>query len=149
MFNNSLKLVPSKVSIKESLVSHLIYFSLSVSFLEIQAPHGHQVCVVDCCISMFWNSNWYRIVKRKSLSCVQLFTTPWTSPCPWNWPDQDTEVVSLSLLQGIFPTQGLNPGLPHCREILYCLSQVRYIICTYNMFLNELVNEQTNWKYKF
>ena len=148
MFNNSLKLVPSKVSIKESLVSHLIYFSLSVSFLEIQAPHGHQVCVVDCCISMFWNSNWYRIVKRKSLSCVQLFTTPWTSPCPWNWPDQNTEVVSLSLLQGIFPTQGLNPGLPHCREILYCLSQVRYI-CTYNMFLNELVNEQTNWKYKF
>ena len=149
MFNNSLKLVPSKVSIKESLVSHLIYFSLSVSFLEIQAPHRHQVCVVDCCISMFWNSYWYRIVKRKSLSCVQLFTTPWTSPCPWNWPEQNTEVVSLSLLQGIFPTQGLNPGLPHCREILYCLSQVRYIICTYNMFLNELVNEQTNWKYKF
>ena len=26
------------------------------------------------------------------------------------------------LLQGIFPTQGLNPGLPHCRRILYCLS---------------------------
>ena len=29
---------------------------------------------------------------------------------------------SLSLLQGIFPTQGLNPGLPHCRRILYHLS---------------------------
>jgi len=29
---------------------------------------------------------------------------------------------SLSLLQGIFPTQGLNPGLPHCRWILYQLS---------------------------
>ena len=29
---------------------------------------------------------------------------------------------SLSLLQGIFPTQGLNPGLPHCRRILYQLS---------------------------
>ena len=29
---------------------------------------------------------------------------------------------SLSLLQGIFPTQGLNPGLPHCRQILYQLS---------------------------
>ena len=28
----------------------------------------------------------------------------------------------LSLLQGIFPTQGLNPGLPHCRQILYQLS---------------------------
>ena len=29
---------------------------------------------------------------------------------------------SLSLLQGIFPTQGSNPGLPHCRWILYLLS---------------------------
>ena len=29
---------------------------------------------------------------------------------------------SLSLLQGIFPTKGSNPGLPHCREILYQLS---------------------------
>ena len=28
----------------------------------------------------------------------------------------------LSLLQGIFPSQGLNPGLPHCRQILYQLS---------------------------
>ena len=28
-----------------------------------------------------------------------------------------------SLLQGIFLTQGLNPGLPHCRRILYCLSR--------------------------
>ena len=42
--------------------------------------------------------------------------------CPWNSPDQNTRVGSLSLLQGIFPTQGLNPGLPHCRWILYQLS---------------------------
>ena len=28
----------------------------------------------------------------------------------------------VSLLQGIFPTQGLNPGLPHCKLILYQLS---------------------------
>jgi len=42
--------------------------------------------------------------------------------CPWNSPDQNTGVGSLSLLQGIFPTQRLNPGLPHCRLILYQLS---------------------------
>ena len=41
---------------------------------------------------------------------------------PWNSPSQNTGVGSLSLLQGIFPTQGLNPGLPHCRQILYPLS---------------------------
>ena len=41
---------------------------------------------------------------------------------PWNSLGQNTGVGSLSLLQGIFPTQGSNPGLPHCRRILYQLS---------------------------
>ena len=41
---------------------------------------------------------------------------------PWNSPGQNTGMGSLSLLQGIFPTQGLKPGLPHCRWILYQLS---------------------------
>ena len=40
---------------------------------------------------------------------------------PWNSPDQNTAVGSLSL-RGIFPAQGSNPGLPHCRQILYQLS---------------------------
>ena len=38
---------------------------------------------------------------------------------PWNSPGQNSGVGSLSLLQGIFPTQGANRGLPHCRRILY------------------------------
>ena len=37
---------------------------------------------------------------------------------PWNSPIQNTRMGSLSLLQGIFPTQGSNPGLPHCRRII-------------------------------
>ena len=41
---------------------------------------------------------------------------------PWNPPGQNTEVGNLSLLQGILPTQGSNPVLPHCRRILYQLS---------------------------
>ena len=41
---------------------------------------------------------------------------------PWNSPGQNTVVGRLSLLQGIFPTQGSNPGLPHCRQILYQMS---------------------------
>ena len=56
--------------------------------------------------------------SEKSFSQVQLFATPWTVYSP----GQNTGVGSLSLLQGIFPTQGLNPGLPHCRGILYQLS---------------------------
>ena len=60
-----------------------------------------------------------RNVKWKSLSRVRLFATPWI---PWNSPGQNTGVGSLSLLQGIFSTQGSNPGLPHCTWILYQLS---------------------------
>ena len=41
---------------------------------------------------------------------------------PWNSPSQNTGVGSLSLVQGSSSTQGSNPGLPHCRQILYQLS---------------------------
>ena len=61
-----------------------------------------------------------KVWKWRSLSHVRLFATPRNSP--WNSPGQNTGVSGLSLLQGIFPTQGSNPGLPHCRQILYQLS---------------------------
>ena len=51
----------------------------------------------------------------------------------WNSPGQNTEVsisFSMILLQGIFPTQGSNPGLPHCRLILYQLSHKRRLVKT-------------------
>ena len=38
------------------------------------------------------------------------------------FPGKNTGVSGHALLQGIFPTQGSNPGLLHCRWILYCLS---------------------------
>ena len=44
---------------------------------------------------------------------------------PWNSAGQNTGVGSLSLLQGIFPVQGLNPGFLQCRKILYQLSPKR------------------------
>ena len=63
----------------------------------------------------------------KVVQSVQLFVTPWTIQgiqlyrlC--NSPGQNPGVGSLSLLQQIFPTQGSNPGLLHCRQILYKLS---------------------------
>ena len=59
--------------------------------------------------------------KWNLLSCVWLFAIPWTIQSmefsrPEYWRG------SLSLPQGIFPTQGPNPGLPHSRQILYQLS---------------------------
>ena len=44
-------------------------------------------------------------------------------PCPWDSPGKNTGLGCLALLQGIFPTQGSNPGLLHCRWILYRLSR--------------------------
>ena len=44
---------------------------------------------------------------------------------PWNSPGQNIGMGSLSLLQGFFPSQGSNLGLPHCRQILYQLSHKR------------------------
>ena len=44
---------------------------------------------------------------------------------PWNSPDQNIGVGSRSLFQGIFPAQGSNPGLQHCRQILHQLSHKR------------------------
>ena len=57
----------------------------------------------------------------KSLSHVWLLW-PHGLYNPWNSPGQNTGVGSLSLLQGIFPTQGSNRRLSHCRQILYQLS---------------------------
>ena len=50
---------------------------------------------------------------------VWLFETLYS---PWNSSGLNIGVDSLSLLQGIFPTQGSNIGLLHCRRILYQLS---------------------------
>ena len=76
-------------------------------------------------IYLVWES-WYMccgytyIWKWKLLSRVLLWDPKDYSP--WNSLDRNTGMGSLSLLQGIFPTQGPNPGLPHCRQILYQLS---------------------------
>ena len=65
-------------------------------------------------------------VKVKSLSHGQLFVTPWPIAHPWDSPVKSTGVGCHFLLQGIFPTQGLNLGLPHCGQMLYCLSHREY-----------------------
>ena len=62
-------------------------------------------------------------------ACVlvtQLCPTPWNPMEParllsWDSPGKNTGVDSYSLLQGIFPIQGSNPGLLHSKQILYPL----------------------------
>ena len=63
-------------------------------------------------------------VKNESESCSVISNSlqPHELYSPWNSPDQNAGVGSLSLLQVIFPIQRLKPGLLHCRWILYQLS---------------------------
>ena len=67
---------------------------------------------------------WAQSRSRESESCsvVSDSLRPRGLYSPRNSAGQKTGVGSLSLLQGILPTQGLNPGLLHCRRILYQLS---------------------------
>ena len=61
--------------------------------------------------------------KVKSLSRVRLFGLLSTRLlCPWDFPGNNIGVGCHFLLQEIFLIQGLNPGLPHCRQTLYRLS---------------------------
>ena len=69
-----------------------------------------------------WHSNGHKAWWSEGRSVVSDSLQPRGLYSPWNSPGQSTGVGSLSLLQGIFPTQRLNPGFPHCRQILYHLS---------------------------
>ena len=68
-----------------------------------------------CSAEMKWS-------EVKSLIRVQLFANPWTVDCKappsWDFPGKNTGVGCHFLLQGIFPTQGSNPGRPHCKQTL-------------------------------
>ena len=69
------------------------------------------VCVVLC------------LVAQSCLTlCNPMDYSPPGSSVLGDSPGKNTGVGCHSLLQGIFPTQGSNPGLPHCRRILYWLS---------------------------
>ena len=65
---------------------------------------------------------WKWKVKEKVTQSCPVLCDLMNYYSPWNSPGQNTRVGSLSFLQGIFPIQGLNPGLPHCRQIFQQLS---------------------------
>ena len=82
--------------------------------------------VLSCCV-LGRPLQWFGFghLKGESHSVMSVSLQPHGLYSPWNSPGQNTGVGSLSLLQVIFPTQGSNPGLPHCRWILYQLSHQR------------------------
>ena len=79
--------------------------------------------------------------ERKSKSCLVVSdsVTPWTTRSMEFFPGQNTGVSNCSLLQGIFPTEESNPGIPHCRQILYQISHQR------SPFFSPHTNTHTKW----
>ena len=75
---------------------------------------------ISSCLLKSDMNTWKRSWKWKSLLCLTL--QPHGLYSPWNSPGQNSGVGCHALLQGIFPTQGSKPGLPHCRQIVYQLS---------------------------
>ena len=96
-----------------------------------------------------WSVSWYFFPsyheKRKwkwSRSVSPTLCDPMDCSLPGStvqgiFPGKNTGVGCHFLLQEIFPTQGLNPGLPHCRQMLYHLShQGSHIMVIYNWSTN-------------
>ena len=79
----------------------------------------------------WWLENWLTYTLCLVAQSCPTLCDP-TDCCPpgssvhGDSPGKNTEVGCHALLQGIFSTQGLNPGLPHCRRILYRLSHNIY-----------------------
>ena len=71
-------------------------------------------------MTKFFVEKWSHSVVSDSLQPHGL--QPTRLLCPWDFPGSSPGVDCHFLLQGIFPTQGRNLGLPHCRQMLYCLS---------------------------
>ena len=62
------------------------------------------------------------VAQSRPTLCDPLYCSPPGSTVHEDSPGKCTGVGCHALLKGIFPSQGLNPGLPHCRQILYGLS---------------------------
>ena len=90
----------------------------------------HHRCWKESCFSLLSADSWNKkdtfpipgSLKVKVAQWCLTLCDPTDSYSSWSSPGQNIGVGSLCLLQGIFPTQGSNLGLPHCSQILYQLS---------------------------
>ena len=79
-----------------------------------------------CTLQIYTNSTFLQSMKVKLLSRVRLFATPWAvayeAAPSMGFSSKSTGVGCHFLLQGIFPTRGVNPRLLRCRQTLYWLA---------------------------
>ena len=117
-FSSKIKLLSSsRKDLKVEILMHVITVEEKAGFYipKTQDP-GHSNIKASTVLCCAW-----------SLSCVQCFVTPWTvahqAPLFMEIsPGKNIGVGCHALLQGMFPTQGSNPGLSHCSWLFYQLS---------------------------
>ena len=99
------------------------------------SPADSSVCVILQARIL----KWVHMLSRSVMfnSCDPMDCSPAGSSVHGYSPGKYTGVGCHSLLQGIFPNQGSNPGLPHCKQILYHLSHQRNSIESYAAILND------------
>ena len=135
-----------------SMLACIIFNPICAKIQSIPCHQYKNINEISCIFSKFMKSNCILyLVKWKwnLLSHVQLFATLWTvayqAPPFMDSPGKSIGEGSLSLLQMIFPTQGLNSGLPHCKCILYQLSHQGSPPFIFRVHLNSEVKFLIKW----
>ena len=108
------------LEVQGTLKSLLQYHSSKASILWLSAffmvQLSHPYMTTGKTVTDYTNLCWHSKKLKVTWLCLTLCDSP------WNFPGKNAGVGCCSLLQGIFSTQGLKPGLPHYRMILYQVS---------------------------
>ena len=117
-------------------------------FAQRNIPLLQRVTVTDSVVNL-GDSVLCLVLHLCLTHCNLMDCSPPGSSVHGNSPGKNTGVGCHALLQGIFPTQGSNPGLPHCRWTLYCLSHQGHhfspYINTWNTFEKLFKIFQGSW----
>ena len=110
--------MPTENELRYFKVSFATLAAISATRKNIKAEDMHNMNFQR----LFFVYLLFKVIGSESRSVVSDSLRPHGLYSPWSSPGENIGVGSLSLLQGLFLTQGWNPGLLHCRRILYQLS---------------------------
>ena len=137
-YSQSVGCKPSPGDLRDRLQDNGPSSSTSLESLPSPAEVARLVCAVFArSVSNGENDALFVVLEFVRPSLQSMFNFAVAEPglgllCPWDSPGKNTELGCHALLQEIVSTQGLNLGLPLCRQILYFLSHHHFVIlsCT-------------------